>query len=121
MTFKQQIEAIFDHPFFQLAMAKFISGDDSELRHLFHELQYHVYDKATHNASITYGTNRWLNSCDIKREIRHTEPPKNLDLSMPIPEHKPVPIKTTFVNKKSSSKNVQVRATNQLLLFVHIM
>lgn len=120
MTFKKQIEAIFEHPFFESAINKFITGDDSDLRHLFHELQFHVYDKATLNASINYGKHRWLNSCDVKKEIRNTPPPDNLDLSMQIPVKKTILNTAKFVDQKQSRRIGEIIVPNQLNLFIQV-
>lgn len=120
MTINQQIDSIFKHPFFQLAMKRYQEGDTADLRQLFFEVHYHVYEKCNLNASRTYGLKRWLNTCDIKKEIKGTPPPDNLDLILPIPEKKPLQNTGKFENKKPTVKVRQFVISNQLNLFLQI-
>lgn len=109
MTIKAQIDALFRHPALPAAMDSYQQGDEIALRHIFFETIFHVYQKTTLNASRTYGTNRWLDSCEILQEIRDTPPPDNLDLRLPIPEKKVivevVPVIKIKVKKPTAVKH----------------
>lgn len=121
MTINQQIDSIFKHPFFQLAMKRYQEGDPADLRQLFFEMHFHVYEKTTLNASRTYGTYRWLDTTEIIAEVRATPPPDNLDIRLPIPprsafKNKP-DITVTFEKKKAAVKIRHIEIPNQLNLF----
>lgn len=104
----EQIDTIFIHPAFRLALNKAKLGDESELRFIFFETMFHTYEKSTLNASRNYGKSRWLNTCHILEEIRNTAPPENLDIRFKIPP------KTLTQNVEYLVKEIQMN-TNSLL------
>jgi len=83
-TIVEQSRAIITHPFFHHCIELAKNGDMSGFERLFYEIQSHVWEINSLQASRVYGQWHRANHCDVKREIRHCAPPKNLDLRLPI-------------------------------------
>lgn len=82
-TIIQQSQAIINHPYFKRCLELAGSGDMSGFERLFYEVQSHVWEINSLQASRVYGQWHRANHCDIKREIRDCPPPNNLDLRLP--------------------------------------
>jgi hypothetical protein len=93
-TIVETSKAIIDHPFFKHSLELAYNGDMSGFEKLFYELQSHVWEVNSLQASRVYGQWHRANHCDVKREIRQCPPPTNLDIRLPAVQVKrPLPCK----------------------------
>lgn len=85
MTIQNQVSAIFEHPYFKQGVRNYVSGDKSDLSHLFSEAFIHCYLVVAQNCGREFRLNKWATHPVTYSAIKDIPPPVNLDLRLPIP------------------------------------